>query len=216
RPCANAGDCPGGFACADAGGAFVCVDVERPCSAAADCPTGLCLSGGLGCTTACRNVADCPGRLPIVEPYTCAPLPGGGPPVCLPPSDILGSDPIGTACAVTGATVCRSGACDIAARTGPMCTQSCTQEGGCGPGLGCFPSPEDLDGNGTPETIVPICSRGGTRPVGAACANGGQCDSGMCDSDGLYCTRLCTDDALCPSDMACRPVPGFSVSVCRR
>ena len=215
RPCASAADCPAGYACANAGGTFLCVDVEKPCSGANDCGTGLCLEG-YGCTSACRSAADCPRRFGFFAPYTCEVPPWGGDPICVPPGDILGSQSIGASCVPDGFSECRggAGACDAAAPLGPMCTQSCTQEGGCAVGLGCFPSPEDLDGDGAVETIVPLCSRAGTLPIGAVCSTGRVCASGLCDTAG-YCTRLCTDDGLCPSDMDCRPIPGFGLSLCR-
>ena len=89
-----------------------------------------------------------------------------------------------------------------------MCTQSCTQEGGCGPGLGCWPSI-------VTSGITLFCSRAGNGAMGASCSTGRECDSGLCDGAG-FCTRLCTDDGLCPTGMRCDPVPGYPVSICRR
>ena len=66
-----------------------------------------------------------------------------------------------------------------AAPLGPMCTQSCTQEGGCGPGLGCWPS---VDGG----NITLFCSRAGNGALGAGCATGRECDSGLCDGDARF------------------------------
>lgn len=207
RDCGSAADCPSGFACADAGGVRVCVDIEHGCSGPEQCETGLCLSAQ-GCTSECRTAADCPRRLDGLEPYRCERAFGSTNPICVPPSDIMGGDPIGAACPATGFNTCRSAACDTAAPTGPMCTQACTQEGGCGSGLGCWPL---VDGG----SIVLVCSRGGSGAIGSACSTGRQCDSALCDTAG-FCTRLCTDDALCPTGMRCERVPGFSVSLCRR
>ncbi|MEZ4335779.1 MAG: hypothetical protein R3B82_04040 [Sandaracinaceae bacterium] len=207
RECTNASDCPAGYACAAAGSTRVCVDIEKPCSGPDSCETGLCLSVQ-GCTAECRSAADCPRRITGFPPYTCAIAFGSTSPICVPPTDIIGADPIGASCPATGTVACRSDACDTAAPLGPMCTQSCTQEGGCGPGLGCYPS---VDGS----TIELYCSRAGTRSLGQSCGSGRECDSGLCDTSG-YCTRLCTDDGLCPTDMRCTPVAGFSISLCRR
>jgi hypothetical protein len=208
RECNTAADCPSGFACGDAGGTRVCVDIEHGCSGASQCATGLCLSIG-GCTAECRTAADCPRRFDFLPQYTCQIAAGSTNAICVPPADILGSDPIGASCPFGPvANSCRSGGCDDAAPLGPMCTQSCTQEGGCGPGLGCWPS---IDGAG----VTLFCSRAGTRPIGGPCGTGRECDSGLCDTAG-YCTRLCTDDGLCPTGMRCDPVPGYPISICRR
>lgn len=214
RDCATAGDCPAGFACADAGAARVCVDIEHGCSGASQCETGLCLSAQ-GCTAECRTAADCPRRFGFLPQYTCERAFGSTNPICVPPSDVLGPDPIGASCPAVGSNTCRSGACDTAAPTGPNCTQSCTQEGGCGAGTGCFPSLEDTNGDGAPDTIYLLCSRSGSGALGSPCSTGRQCDSGLCDTAG-FCTRLCTDDALCPTGMRCERVAGFTESFCRR
>lgn len=208
RQCDSALDCPAGYACTDAGGQRVCTDIERPCSSPSDCATGLCFPG-VGCTAQCRSAADCPRRFPDSPAYGCGVPSGGTVAMCLPPSDIVGADPIGASCRVSGGlSLCRSGGCDDSAPTGPMCTQACTQEGGCGPGLGCFP----LAVGGS---FWLVCSRAGTRALGQSCASGRECDSGLCDGTG-FCTRLCTDDGLCPTGMRCEPVPGVGVSFCRR
>src|SRR5690606_2738761 len=61
RECDGAAECPAGYACLDAGGPRVCVNIEHGCSSASDCATGLCL-GELGCTAECTTAADCPRR----------------------------------------------------------------------------------------------------------------------------------------------------------
>ncbi len=205
RECANASQCPAGFACQPISGTKVCVDIER---SAASCPTGLSFPGS-GCTAYCDTAADCPGRLGYfgLPPYTCSVPQGSSSKVCIPPNDVIGSDPIGTLCNAAGTVTCRSDACNSAALPTPMCTQACTQEGGCGPGLGCTP---EVDGS----SIILLCARAGSKALGEVCASGRECDSGLCDATGV-CTRLCTDDALCPSDMTCQQVPGFSVALCR-
>ena len=209
RQCDSAADCPAGFACANASGVNVCVDIERPCSGPSDCATGLCFPTQ-GCTAACRTATDCPPRFGSLTAYTCEVVSGSSTTVCAPPSDILGSDPVGAACRTdsSGNYLCRSRVCDTDAAAGPMCTQACTQEGGCGPGLGCFPTVQGSD-------IVLACSRGGSRAIGESCSRGSDCDSALCDATRSICTRLCTDDGLCPTGMTCDPVAGFSISICR-
>ncbi len=209
RQCTSASDCPAGYACTDAGGGtFVCVDIEKPCSTPSDCGTGLCLSVQ-GCTSACRSAADCPGRLPGLPAYTCAVAFGSSSPICVPPSDVVGNQAAGDTCEYDGSgfSLCRSGACDDGAPTGPMCTQACTPEGGCGPGLGCFPLADGGD-------ILLVCARAGSRALGAPCSSGRECDSGLCDATSSRCTRLC-DDGLCPTGWTCEPVAGFGVNLCR-
>ncbi len=206
KTCANASDCPAGYACTSVGGMFVCVDIEKPCAAAADCATGLCIPG-LGCTSTCRNATDCPGRFSFLPPYTCAVAHGSSSAICNPPSDILGDDAAGAICPAVGTNECRSDACDTSAPITPMCTQACTAESGCGPGLGCFP---EIDGT----DLYLLCSRAGTGALGHACTTGRECDSGLCDATASVCTRLCMD-ALCPTGWSCEPVPGFGISICR-
>jgi hypothetical protein len=212
RPCDSAVDCPAGYACTQLGGSGprVCVDIEKPCSGPEACTTGLCLTAQ-GCTAECRTAADCPRRLPFLPQYTCEIAFGSSSPICVPPDDILGADPIGASCSTTGTVTCRSGGCDPAAPPAPMCTQACTQEGGCGPGFGCFPQP---DGSGG---LLLACTRAGNRAIGEACSSGRECASGLCDALGSVCTRLCTDDGLCPTGMSCVPETSFSptVSICR-
>lgn len=208
RECDSAADCPAGFACADAGGVRVCVDIEHACSGASQCATGLCLSVQ-GCTAACRTAADCPRRFDGLPQYTCEIAFGSTTPICVPPDDIFGADPIGASCPPTGLHFCRSGGCDPTAPLGPMCTQTCTQEGGCGPGLGCFPVVD------VAPIVDLLCSRAGNGALGASCATGRDCDSGLCDGSSA-CTRLCTDDGLCPTGWRCESVPGYPISICRR
>jgi hypothetical protein len=163
----------------------------------------------LGCTATCRSAADCPARLAGLPPYACRVDFMAPQPICVPPADVVGDDPIGAACVydARGLVQCRSGACDDAAPLGPMCVQACTAQGGCAPGLGCYPL---ADASG----VTLVCERAGTRDLGQSCSSGRECHSGLCDT-AFYCTRLCAD-GLCPSDMTCTPVPGFGVALCRR
>lgn len=194
RPCGSASDCPAGYACSDAGGVFICVNIERPCAV---CSTGLC-STPQGCTSTCRTASDCPAALPGMG-YTCS---GGQ---CVASAAVFGADPIGAPCRLSGGVnLCRSGTCITDDDTGSeYCTQRCTESGGCGPGFGCAPVDDGAGG-----TLF-VCVRAGTGALGAACTTGGNCHSGICDPAD-YCTRLCTADARCPSDMTCGPGPASS------
>jgi hypothetical protein len=188
RACTSGLDCPAGSACSNVSGQKVCLHIEKPCAGAASCPTGLCLSG-LGCTAACDTSADCPQRFPWLPAYSCAFAFGSPSKICVPPIDVMGSDPIGTSCPVDPNT-CRSGVCNTAAPT-PVCTQSCNAQGGCGPGFGCVPE-ESAD--------VLLCSGAGSGSLGESCAGPLDCLSGLCE--GSVCTRLC-QDGLCPSGFTC-------------
>lgn len=205
RDCTNAGDCPSGYACSRVGGMKVCVDIERPCSAPGDCVGQSCLSIQ-GCTATCETAADCPSRLSGLPPYTCEVAFGSAGPICVPPVDIMGADATGTFCSFAGmVNLCRSGACNSADPLGPTCVQSCGPEGGCGPGLGCFPEP-DVGG------FTYVCVRSGNRALGSACASARDCDSSLCWDPG-YCTRLCFD-GFCPTGMTCQVMAG--VALCLR
>lgn len=211
RTCASASECPAGYACTRAGGSSmkICVDIERPCAGPADCGSGLCVPT-LGCTSECDSPADCPGRLAGLPGYTCGRAYGSTTNICVIPTDVIGDDAAGSSCVIDPDTLlyeCRSGACDDAAPLGPMCTTGCTTQGGCGPGLGCYPL---ADGG----SITLVCSRAGGRDIGAACGSGRECTSALCDTAG-YCTRLC-NDGLCPTGWRCEPVAGFGIAICRR
>jgi hypothetical protein len=200
RPCSSASDCPAGYACSDAGGVNICVNIERSCAV---CPTGLCLSPQ-GCTSTCRTAADCPTALTGMS-YTCQIVGGSDLPVCVASPLIVGADPIGAPCRMSGASnLCRSGTCITDDDSGSeYCTQRCTESGGCGPGFGC--APVDDGGGGA----LLVCVRAGSGALGASCTTGGNCDSGICDPAD-YCTRLCTADTRCPSDMTCGVGPAAS------
>lgn len=199
RTCVDSTDCPAGFACSEASGIFICVNIERSC---ARCSTGLCL-GAQGCTTTCRAPADCPLTLPGM-PYACS----SG--ICEPSSYVIGPDPIGASCRWSGdANLCRSGVCITDDSTGSeMCTQRCTEAGGCGPGFGCVPADDGTGG------IVLLCQRAGSRALGQSCTQDAECDSGICHGSS-FCTRLCTSDGLCPSGLRCAPAPGSGIATCQ-
>lgn len=204
--CASAAECPGGYACTRAGGSTrpICVDIERPCAAPSECWTDLCLRG-LGCTAACSSAADCPLRYPGSQPYECRVAPGSTTPICVPPEDVIGADPIGAPCRFDSSGLdnfCRSAVCGPGAPFGPVCVQACTAQGGCGAGLGCSLAE---DGG----AVVTVCTLAGTLDLDAACERSRDCHSGIC-WDG-YCSRLCAD-GYCPSAMVCTTIaPGAAL-----
>lgn len=213
RDCSSAADCPAGYACSHVAGSsrHVCIDIEQPCSGAADCGGGFCTT--FGCTAPCDSPADCPARLPATSTapafpaYACDTSLGSAVPICIPPADIVGSVPVGGSCAVTNA--CRSDACDTSAPLGAMCTQACTAQGGCGPGLGCTPLVDGAD-------ILLVCERAGSAGLTQTCNHGYECASGICDGSGAvgHCTRLCAD-GICPTGYTCQSIAGFGISLCR-
>ena len=215
KPCTAANQCPAGYACTYAGGSEykICVNIEKACAGPSNCGSGLCITGtpAVGCTAFCDSAADCPPTLTWlgVPAYTCANAYGSTQPVCVVPDGIIGSDPIGAYCSPSeyDPIYCRSAACDGDAPTGPMCSQTCTVEGGCGPGLGCFPLAQGAE-------FHLVCNRGGTGDLGAACAAGANCHSGLCDDTGDVCTRHC-NDGLCPTGWSCDTIAGTGVSLCR-
>lgn len=197
RTCSSASDCPAGYACSDAGGTFVCVNIERSC---ATCSTGLCL-GAQGCTSTCRTAADCPPTLPGLA-YSCS---SGQ---CLPSGDVAGADALGAPCRMSGGlNLCRSAACLTDDAGTERCTQRCTAQGGCGPASGCVP----VDAGGS---IVLVCQPAGSGALLQSCTVDAQCRSSLCQSG--FCTRMCTSDGLCPSGLTCSPRVGSAgTSVCQ-
>jgi hypothetical protein len=211
--CASSSECPAGYACSPvAAGKKVCVEIERSCTDANQCASGLGFCGGVGCTAQCDTASDCPLRLIGLPPYTCEL--NSGKKVCITPTDVLGSDPIGTSCPATGTNKCRSGACDPGTSP-PSCVQRCTTIGGCPPSYGCFP----LEDPGPPATALLVCSPAGSLWLGDTCARGRECITGICQAPG-YCTRLCVD-GLCPDGMSCKPSPltaddGTPIKLCTK
>lgn len=205
RTCSSARDCPAGFACSDAGGTFVCVDIERPCT---QCGTGLCLTG-TGCTATCRTSLDCPTTLAGLA-YQCVNM--SGTPVCVPSAAVIGDDPKGATCRFSGpANLCRSGICIDDELGRSVCSQVCTEDGGCGDGSACIPAD---DGEGG---IINLCQDlGATLDLSEPCTTNAQCFSGLCHASLRICSRLCTDDGLCPTGLTCRPdaLGGGAFSAC--
>jgi len=208
--CTSAADCAAGYACSHLAGDtvnFVCINIEQTCLHGADCPGGYCTT--FGCSAPCRSPSDCPARIAGLPAYACNTSLGSADPICIPPSDVMGGDPIGAICPATGTNTCRSGACDTDT-TPPMCTDACTEHGGCAAGLGCTPTANGTD-------IILVCERAGTLGLGAVCAHGSECASGLCDGSGAvgHCTRLCDDGRGCPTGFSCQTLPGFAISLCR-
>jgi hypothetical protein len=210
--CSSASDCPAGFACTQAGGRRLCVDIERPCATANQCPSGLgfCGAGGVGCTAECNTAADCPSYFAFFPSgYTCESRAGAR--VCVPHPAISGSAALGSIC--SSGNSCRSGACDDGASPW-ICNQQCSSRGGCTNGYACIPIPDGSD-------VLLGCNAAGSGWLNTPCARGSQCVTGMCRNDGAgYCTRLC-GDGLCPTGMHCQSlgissIDGTAIRMCLR
>lgn len=213
--CASGADCPAGYACSPvAAGKKICVEIEKGCTVADQCPSGLgfCGTGSVGCTAKCDTAADCPLRMVGLPAYTCELR--SGQKVCVPPSDVVGSDPMGSTCASTGINTCRSAGCDTSSSP-PSCVQRCTVSGGCPTNWGCFP----LEDPGPPATALLICTPAGATWLGDSCTRGRDCITGICQAPG-YCSRLCVD-GLCPDGMSCVTAPlsaddGTPIKLCTK
>ncbi len=218
--CNTGGDCPAGYACSGAGAThgppYVCMQIEIPDTAG--CPGGL-YSADTGCTARCRTAMDCPtvfqSLVTAGATYTCVYLPAVGASVCVPPTGVVGSAPMGATCAATGLNTCRSESCDTSV-TPPVCVQACTERGGCPLGWGCKP---ESNSSGSYDFV---CRPAGSTPLGGACARGSDCVTAMCQSTSTargYCTRLCGEDGHCPTRMTCTDAhtlatDGTPISIC--
>jgi hypothetical protein len=190
RLCQSALGCPSGYGCMDVAGTQVCVNIEVGCAA---CPVPLCVGSSPSfCTSVCATASSCPPRFPAYPPYTCESI--SGTPVCVPPGDVVGTDPIGTPC--TGDSTCRSDLCLTSGAAGAVCSQVCNARGGCGPGTGCVPIPDGSGGQ------LLACDVAGNGDLETPCSGPLDCRSGLCDSESGTCTRLCSD-GLCPSGFSC-------------
>lgn len=222
RDCGSAADCPAGYACTtfDASGRRVCIDIEKPCTASGtECRSGLC-DPTLGCSAQCRTAADCPSRLAISDfasaPYTCEDMGALGR-VCVPPADVIASDPIGQYCAPSGSVYCRSGLCLSDAVPTAMCSQGCTSTGNCAPGYGCVP---DVFTGAFGSSVATACLRAGSADLASECSSARQCESALCIPPSGpspvtgRCTRLCMD-GICPTGWACTPfASGSPIRLC--
>ena len=136
RTCANASECPSGFACADAGGAFVCVDIGARLHELLD--RGLSRGPGSGHARMHRRLPGARRLPPDPARAGSTPAPAAG---AFPSDLVLGPDPLGNDCRFDGdANLCRSGVClddDFGNR---RCTQVCSERSTCGEGFACVPT----------------------------------------------------------------------------
>jgi hypothetical protein len=191
------------------------------------CRSGLCTSLGM-CSSACLGDFDCPdgtacARLEAALPATGLAASYLG---CAAWGSGLGE--LGEPCP-DGPTDCRSGACLAPAHGGhAFCTAPCVPgQAECPDGLECMPSalepqthlcqPQLLagcraDADCQPGELCRLSAAGGSLAcgspglegglVGARCAAGPDCQTGLCGELGL-CVSVCRGPEDCPDELAC-------------
>jgi len=217
--CRPATPCPGGYACNNATECAVscttscaagyycspqntCVakkDNGQGCAAGGECTSGNCVDG-VCCSSACNE--DCRSCNLTGTEGTCAPVASGSADGTCVAACPLGGNQTSGLC--DGAGACRGpSACPGGqlCGAGNQCATSCAGSG-CADGFYC---------SGT--ECLPLKSDG------AACASAGECEHGICISNGtslICCSRACPDvtcdtNGLCqPSGTGCQTYPAGS------
>jgi hypothetical protein len=171
--------------------------LNAACAGPTDCASRVCFDfgGGVGrrCVQSCGAGSDCPSG------FTCFDNVGGH--MCVSASLFSGAtftSPPGTAC--TGPDSCQSGFCD---QNPPRaCREQCTEDNRCGGGT-CRWTEFETD------LYTGLCGAPMGAAPGAACANDGNCASGVCFQNS--CAGLCSSTADCPNGRTCAL---FNFSVC--
>ena len=218
--CASDADCVGGAACVN--GSCGPKPPGAACAAGSDCASAICAQG-VCCTSACSGtcrscaIAGSEGR--------CIDVPAGTDPLSQCADDGAAScgkdgtcDGAGVCHKYAQGTVCAAGSCTGSTR---RLSSTCDGAGTCiaGSSLPCAPftcgSNDDCRTtcSGDAQCVSPAtCVNGscGRFPIGAACGQGADCDSGFC-AQGICCasdcTTTCKSCALAGSLGSCVPVP---------
>jgi hypothetical protein len=218
--CTEASQCVSGRSCINAS----CGEKMKGASCAdnSDCESGFCADGTC-CNVACQGgCVSCalPGRL-----GTCWPVDPGVPDpraVCRdqgPASCGMDGlcDGLGACRLYPADTVCIPPSCSGTQRNNPGTCDglgACRRQGAvdCSP-YGCVGAECTLNCAGDSDCLAPnVCRNGscGPRPLGAACASGLQCGSGIC-ADAVCCNQECggpCQSCTLPAAMGtCSPVP---------
>jgi hypothetical protein len=195
EPCV-VGSCPSGFFCYDTGFDTITYCIrEGYVPAGAPCPYGpeSCAGGACEvitdvefdeprCTAACGSDGECPPN------YGCG---AGG--FCVPAGTGKVSDP----CEL--ASECAAGIC-VAQGLGPKVCVALCDDGKCPDGTVCVLGPFE-------NPYICVAAQTGALPLGAACIESKQCESGLClpDSNAAYfCVQPCPKDD-CPEGNVCKP-----------
>jgi hypothetical protein len=81
-----------------------------------------------------------------------------------------------------------------------LCTKSCADNSACAPGLFCT-----INSDSAANDIDQVCEEPpGAKDLGAPCADGSECNTGLCLSNLSLTTTACSSDAQCASGDVCR------------
>ena len=191
----------------------------EPCQNGPECQSGLCVTNGQSafCTQTCVTNENCPDQA------SCYSLSQGGG-ACVPdpdrPSDDLANS-YGQGC--QDQSDCESEVCVDDGQT-TFCSELCSQQIPCpnqdecyllenGEGV-CIPGTGDtmMPTNPTPMPQDPASMNSNEGELGfnEDCEEGGDCESGICVSNGQrrFCSQECLDDEMCPINSECELLQG--------
>lgn len=215
KPCCTSAACPSGFVCFGAGtGGNYCVPAAKAdrtppssggkapgalCNGNGECRSGYCTGGR--CLDTCCRPQDCsPGTICRLASVNVPP-PGHDLWVCAPPKP--GADGgVGAQCGNNGVD-CQNDAC-IPTASG-NCRPPCCGKSSCA--SAGFPNGHCIYGlsNNDYFKFCLFSTSGTDLPLGASCANDGECQSDYCDPEQKKCMEICCTDGDCPGGQSCRP-----------
>jgi hypothetical protein len=165
--------------------------LDAPCALDTDCASRACFdlggANGRRCVATCGSSSDCPTR------FTCYDYSGAK--LCLNARLFTGAGsdtftlPAGAAC--TSGAQCRSSYCS------QVCIESCAHNSDC-PASNCNYVPFGVDARAMCDAPL------GVGAAGAACLDGGDCQTGLCVDD--VCVALCDSTARCAFGSTCTAV----------